>query len=209
MLNLTLKARNIPYTMRLLSLFLLFWVSSSTLFGQTLQQKLKTAPLDSQFVYLNLQSRNQDKDFKIIRKTNLDIIRQNVKDSLSIYKKQISGLKGDASSTEGSLQTLQDSVTNLSAALQTEQQKTDSISFLGIQFSKSSYHTMVWVIIIVLAIALFGILAAFRKAKVDTEESKNTVDELQEELQTLRKKSMEREQLLKRQLLDEQLKRNS
>ncbi|GEM69881.1 hypothetical protein SMI01S_34870 [Sphingobacterium mizutaii NBRC 14946 = DSM 11724] len=195
--------------MRLLSLFLLFWVSSSTLFGQTLQQKLKTAPLDSQFVYLNLQSRNQDKDFKIIRKTNLDIIRQNVKDSLSIYKKQISGLKGDASSTEGSLQTLQDSVTNLSAALQTEQQKTDSISFLGIQFSKSSYHTMVWVIIIVLAIALFGILAAFRKAKVDTEESKNTVDELQEELQTLRKKSMEREQLLKRQLLDEQLKRNS
>ncbi len=209
MLNLTLKARNIPYTMRLLSLFLLFWVSSSTLFGQTLQQKLKMAPLDSQFVYLNLQSRNQDKDFKIIRKTNLDIIRQNVKDSLSIYKKQISGLKGDASSTEGSLQTLQDSVTNLSAALQTEQQKTDSISFLGIQFSKSSYHTMVWVIIIVLAIALFGILAAFRKAKVDTEESKNTVDELQEELQTLRKKSMEREQLLKRQLLDEQLKRNS
>lgn len=195
--------------MRLLSLFLLFWVSSSTLFGQTLQQKLKTASLDSQFVYLNLQSRNQDKDFKIIRKTNLDIIRQNVKDSLSIYKKQISGLKGDASSTEGSLQTLQDSVTNLSAALQTEQQKTDSISFLGIQFSKSSYHTMVWVIIIVLAIALFGILAAFRKAKVDTEESKNTVDELQEELQTLRKKSMEREQLLKRQLLDEQLKRNS
>jgi len=195
--------------MRLLSLFLLFWVSSSTLFGQTLQQKLKTAPLDSQFVYLNLQSRNQDKDFKIIRKTNLDIIRQNVKDSLSIYKKQISGLTGDASSTEGSLQTLQDSVTNLSAALQTEQQKTDSISFLGIQFSKSSYHTMVWVIIIVLAIALFGILAAFRKAKVDTEESKNTVDELQEELQTLRKKSMEREQLLKRQLLDEQLKRNS
>jgi len=134
--------------MRLLSLFLMFWAFSSPLFGQTLQQKLKTAPLDSQFVYLNLQSRNQDKDFKIIRKTNLDIIRQNVKDSLSIYKKQISGLKGDASSTEGSLQSLQDSVTNLSAALQTEQQKTDSISFLGIQFSKSSYHTMVWVIII-------------------------------------------------------------
>ena len=195
--------------MRLLSLFLMFWAFSSPLFAQTLQQKLKTAPLDSQFVYLNLQSRNQDKDFKIIRKTNLDIIRQNVKDSLSIYKKQISGLKGDASSTEGSLQSLQDSVTNLSTALQTEQQKTDSISFLGIQFSKSSYHTIVWVIIIVLAVALFGILAAFRKAKVDTEESKHTVDELQEELQTLRKKSMEREQLLKRQLLDEQLKRNS
>lgn len=195
--------------MRLLSFFLLFWVCNTTLIGQTLQQKLKTSPLDSQFVYLNLQSRNQDKDFKIIRKTNLDIIRQNVKDSLSIYKKQISALKGDASSTEGSINGLQDSVKNLSAALEIEQNKTDSISFLGIQFSKSSYHTMVWVIIIVLAVALFAILAAFRKAKVDTDESKQTVDELQEELQNLRKKSMEREQQLKRQLLDEQLKRNS
>jgi prefoldin subunit 5 len=160
-------------------------------------------------VYLNLQSRNQDKDFKIIRKTNLDIIRQNVKDSLSTYKKQISELKGDASSSAGSITGLQDSVKNLSSALEQEQQKTDSISFLGIQFSKSSYHMMVWIIIVVLAVALFAILAAFRKAKVDTDESKHTVDELQEELQSLRKKSMEREQQLKRQLLDEQLKRNS
>ncbi|MFD1164662.1 hypothetical protein ACFQ2C_03485 [Sphingobacterium daejeonense] len=195
--------------MRLLSFILLFWVLSPSLSAQTLQQKLKTSPLDSQFVYLNLQSRNQDKDFKIIRKTNLDIIRQNVKDSLSTYKKQISELKGDASSSAGSITGLQDSVKNLSAALEQEQQKTDSISFLGIQFSKSSYHMMVWIIIVVLAIALFAILAAFRKAKVDTDESKHTVDELQEELQSLRKKSMEREQQLKRQLLDEQLKRNS
>lgn len=195
--------------MRLLSFILLFWVLSPSLSAQTLQQKLKTSPLDSQFVYLNLQSRNQDKDFKIIRKTNLDIIRQNVKDSLSTYKKQISELKGDASSSAGSITGLQDSVKNLSAALEQEQQKTDSISFLGIQFSKSSYHMMVWIIIVVLAVALFAILAAFRKAKVDTDESKHTVDELQEELQSLRKKSMEREQQLKRQLLDEQLKRNS
>ena len=195
--------------MRLLSFILLFWVLSPSLSAQSLQQKLKTSPLDSQFVYLNLQSRNQDKDFKIIRKTNLDIIRQNVKDSLSTYKKQISELKGDASSSAGSITGLQDSVKNLSAALEQEQQKTDSISFLGIQFSKSSYHMMVWIIIVVLAIALFAILAAFRKAKVDTDESKHTVDELQEELQSLRKKSMEREQQLKRQLLDEQLKRNS
>jgi prefoldin subunit 5 len=195
--------------MRLLSFILLFWVLSPSLSAQTLQQKLKTSPLDSQFVYLNLQSRNQDKDFKIIRKTNLDIIRQNVKDSLSTYKKQISELKGDASSSAGSITGLQDSVKNLSSALEQEQQKTDSISFLGIQFSKSSYHMMVWIIIVVLAVALFAILASFRKAKVDTDESKHTVDELQEELQSLRKKSMEREQQLKRQLLDEQLKRNS
>ena len=195
--------------MRLLSIILFFWVLSPTVVGQTLQQKLMTSSLDSQFVYLNLQSRSQDASFKIIRKTNLDIIRRNVKDSLNTYRKQIVELKNNASSSVENIQSLKDSVNNLSSSLAQEVKKTDSISFLGMDFAKGSYHTMVWTIILVLGAAFFGTLFAFRKAKVDTEESKTTVDELQEELQTLRKKTMEREQLLKRQLLDEQLKRNS
>jgi len=195
--------------MRLLSIILFFWVLSPTVVGQTLQQKLMTSSLDSQFVYLNLQSRSQDASFKIIRKTNLDIIRRNVKDSLNTYRKQIVELKNNASSSVENIQSLKDSINNLSSSLAQEVKKTDSISFLGMDFAKGSYHTMVWTIILVLGAAFFGTLFAFRKAKVDTEESKTTVDELQEELQTLRKKTMEREQLLKRQLLDEQLKRNS
>lgn len=189
------------------SIFLLCLIP--TAHGQMLQQKLKTSSLDSQFVYLNLYSKSQSADFKIIRRANLETIRQNVRDSLSTYRKKIADLSNNASSSAGNIKGLQDSVQSLSSQLEQEQQKTDSISFLGINFAKGSYHTLVWVIIIVLAAAFAGTLFAFRKAKVDTVDSKNTVDELQEELQTLRKKSMEREQHLKRQLLDEQLKRNS
>lgn len=195
--------------MRLLSFLIVFWVLSPSVFGQTLQQKLRTTTLDSQFVYLNLQSKSQGPDFKVVRKGNLDIIRQNAKDSLSKYKKQISELNGTANNSAGNIKSLQDSVQSLSSALQAEQSKTDSISILGMAFSKSAYHSIVWGLIIALGAAFFGTLLAFRKAKVDTDESKTTVDELQEELQTLRKKAMEREQQLKRQLLDEQLKRNS
>ncbi|MVZ62304.1 hypothetical protein [Sphingobacterium humi] len=189
------------------SIFLLCLIPTAQ--GQMLQQKLKTSSLDSQFVYLNLYSKSQSADFKIIRRANLETIRHNVRDSLSTYRKKIAELSNNASSSAGNIKGLQDSVQSLSSQLEQEQQKTDSISFLGINFAKGSYHTLVWVIIIVLAAAFAGTLFAFRKAKVDTVDSKNTVDELQEELQTLRKKSMEREQHLKRQLLDEQLKRNS
>lgn len=189
------------------SIFLLCLIPTAQ--GQMLQQKLKTSSLDSQFVYLNLYSKSQSADFKIIRRANLETIRHNVRDSLSTYRKKIADLSNNASSSAGNIKGLQDSVQSLSSQLEQEQQKTDSISFLGINFTKGSYHTLVWVIIIALAVAFAGTLFAFRKAKVDTVDSKNTVDELQEELQTLRKKSMEREQHLKRQLLDEQLKRNS
>lgn len=195
--------------MRILSLFLFFLLIVPPVFGQTLQEKLRTTTLDSQFVLLNAQSRSHDAYFKIIRRGNLDIIRKNVSDSIGNYKKEIATLRENAGAHTGTVNTLQDSVQQLSIAWQAEQEKSANISFLGINFSKGSYHTMVWIIIAVLASAFLGTFFAFRKAKSDTLENKNTVDELQEELQTVRKKNLEREQQLKRQLLDEQLKRNS
>lgn len=195
--------------MRAIIYIVLFFVLVPSVQGQMLQQKLRTSSLDSQFVYLNLYSKSQSTDFKVIRKANLETVRQNVRDSLSTYRKRIAELSTSNSSSAGNIKGLQDSVSSLTNQLETEQKKTDSISFLGIDFAKGSYHTLVWAIILVLAAAFAGTLFAFRKAKVDTQDSKKTVDELQEELQSLRKKSMEREQALKRQLLDEQLKRNS
>jgi len=170
---------------------------------------IQQGTLNEQFTQLSNLSRSQDADFKLIRKTNLDIVRKNVLDSISHYQKEIATLKQNSSSSTGTIKTLQDSVSTLDTQLQVERAKTDSISFLGIDFSKGSYHTMVWAIIIVLAIAFLVSFGTFRKAKVDTVEHKKTAEELQEELQNLRKKSMEKEQQLKRQLLDEQLKRNS
>ncbi|TYP95884.1 hypothetical protein BC792_10980 [Sphingobacterium allocomposti] len=185
---------------------------SLTVLGQNrpmLPYAIQKGTLNDQFTNLSNLSRSQDADFKLIRKTNLEIIRKNVIDSISRYQKEIADLKANSSSSVNTVKTLRDSVSALDTQLQAERQKTDSISFLGIAFSKGTYHTIVWALIIVLAIAFLATLASFRKAKVDTNEHKKTTEELQEELQTLRKKSMEKEQILKRQLLDEQMKRNS
>ncbi len=193
-------------------LFFAFIVSSTTLFGQNkrmLPYAIQEGTLNEQFNNLSNMSRSQNVDFKLIRRTNLDIVRANVLDSISSYQKEIATLKANSSSSTGTINALQDSVTTLDAALQAEQHKTNSISFLGIDFSKGSYHTMVWSIIIVFVLAFFVTLASFRKAKVDTNEHKKTSEQLQEELQALRKKSLEKEQQLKRQLLDEQMKRGS
>jgi len=193
----------------ILSAILFFTITSS--FAQlTLQQKLQSnLKLNDQFSVLLLQSKSQDADFKIIRKSNVEIIQRNVNDSISKYTKEIADLKANSSSSINSVKNLKDSLTAVTTELDLEKKKTDSIAFLGIDFSKGSYHTIVWSIIVVLALAFLGTLFSYRKSKVDTDEHRKTVDQLQEELQTLRKKSMEKEQQLKRQLLDEQMKRNS
>lgn len=170
---------------------------------------IQEGTLNEQFNNLNNLSRSQSADFKLIRKTNLEIVRRNVLDSITHYQKEIATLKSNSSSSTGTINALRDSVATLDTALRAEQHKTNSISFLGIDFAKGSYHTMVWSIIIVFVLAFLITLASFRKAKVDTNEFKKTSDQLQEELQALRKKSLEKEQQLKRQLLDEQMKRNT
>lgn len=194
-----------------LSLTVILFFVTITSFGQlTLQQKLQTnLPLNAQFQTLLSQSRNQDGDFKIIRRSNIEIIQKNVADSISKYTKELATLKSNSSSSIQQVQTLKDSVANLSESLSVERAKTDSISFMGMDFAKPAYHTLVWTIIGVLAVALFILLVTFRKAKVDAVEHQKTAEDIQNDFQAFKKKAMESEQKLKRQLLDEQMRRDS
>ena len=195
-----------------LSVFFLLILSSIVVSAQNkamLPYAIQTGTLDQQFINITNMSRSQDSDFKLIRKTNLEIIRNNVKDSIKRYTKEIADLKSSSSSSTTTISSLKDSLSTVKAELSYEKTKTESISFLGMDFIKSTYHMMVWTIIIVLALAFIITFASFRKAKIDTTEHKNNSEEFQAELLAFKKKALETEQKLKRQLLDEQLKRNS
>lgn len=163
---------------------------------------LKKGSLAHQFDHLNYISKN-NYDFKMVRKSNLEIVRRNVIDTVSKLQKEISILKSSSSNYSSTTKNLQDSIQNLKDQLSQEKEKTDSFSFIGINTSKAFYSTVVWTIIGVLAVATFIFLFSYRKAKVDTVEFQKTAEQSQEEFATFRKKAMEKEQLLKRQLQDE------
>lgn len=193
-----------------LSIFFLFFITCGFAQQLTLQQKLQSnLNLEAQFQVLVAQSKTLDTDFKVIRKTNIEIIQKNVRDSVSKYTKEISALKSNSSSSVATLTSLRDSLHSSLSELAVEKSKTDSITFMGISFEKPTYHTLVWTIIGVLAVALFIILITFRKAKVDAVEHQKTAEEVQADFQAYKKKALDTEQKLKRQLLDEQLKGNS
>lgn len=191
------------------ALFILF---SVLCFSQqlTLQQKLQTnIDIQDQFQSLLSQSRNLESDFKMVRRSNIEIIQRNVADSLAAYKKEITELKTSTSESSAIIISLRDSLDKVQAELNLETSKKDNINFVGIDFNKKTYHIFVWTIIIVLAITLLFISFSFRKAKVDAIEHQKTAEEVQDTFHAFKKKAMETEQKLKRQLLDEQLKNNS
>lgn len=176
----------------------------------TLQQKLNSnLNLQAQFDAIIAQSKTIDVDFKAVRKTNIEIIQKNVSDSIAKYTKEIATLKNSSASSVSNLTSIQDSLKTAQQELTIERQKTDSISFLGIDFAKGLYHTIVWSLIAIFALAFIVVLASFRKAKVNANEHQKTAEEAQNNFQTFKKKAMETEQKLKRQLLDEQLKGDS
>ncbi len=83
----------------------------------------------------------------------------------SIWKERNRGKAAQASLVEQkkTIDTLNSQIKGSETALQTSTSKLDEISFLGIPFSKSTYNTIVWSIIIVLAIALA--IVVIRSAK--------------------------------------------
>ena len=79
----------------------------------------------------------------------------------------------------------------------------NSINFLGITFLKSRYNTVVWLLIIILMSLLCYFIYKFKNSNSTTAHIKVELQELEEEYSNHRKKSLEREQKLRRQLQDE------
>jgi len=126
---------------------------------------LSKGSLANQFDHLNYISKN-NYDFKMVRKTNLEIIKKNVVDTVSKLQKEINTLKSASSNYGSTTKGLQDSVQILKDQLAQEQEKVDSFSFLGINTTKSAYSSIVWIIIAVLLISTVTFLFSYRKAKV-------------------------------------------
>jgi uncharacterized protein HemX len=78
--------------------------------------------------------------------------------------------------------------------------KENSISLLGFQVSKVTYNLVLWLIIIVLALALAFFVFKFSKSHILTKEAKENLETVEEDFENHRKKSLEREQKLRRQL---------
>lgn len=166
------------------------------------QQTKDTLTLPEQFDKIYRISSSYQ-EYKVIGKTRFQDLKKNVTDSLRV-------LKSDIQIKDRLIKSQKDSITDIKkiAAIfegdlnQTIAQK-NSIKFLGIEFLKSTYNSIVWSIILLLAILLSYFIYRFKNSNVVTSQAKNDLIELEEELANHKKKSLEREQKLRRQLQDE------
>lgn len=167
---------------------------------------LDRGPITSQFDYVYKKSgnyRSDGKRYEVVRVISLDKLRQNVLDTLKVYSKKEGELKATISGHETTISSLNKKLEETTGNLASVTEEKDSMSFLGIQVSKASYNTMLWTAIGALLGTLLFFVYKFRKSNSLTQEAKSNLSELEVEYEDHRRRALEREQRISRQLQDE------
>ena len=141
--------------------------------------------------------------YKVISKEKYQQLKQNVLDSINTLEAEISKnnnvIEKNNIEINKTKKELDLTKQNLSSSISRE----NSIAFFGMQLSKSTYNLLLWSIIILLIAALGYFIFKFSRSNVLTKEAQDNLIEVEQEFETHRKKSLEREQKLRRQLQDE------
>lgn len=193
--------------MRLMIFFFLF-VTGFLASAQNNSQKiidLSQGNISEKFNELYSKSRNY-KNYKIIKGFYFNQLKKQVLDSLTKEKTSLKEANKNIRKLQNQIGDLQNKLQQFNKQITRLKSENNSINFLGIPVEKSRYQWIVWSLIGILTLALLYFIYLFKTSHKVTKAAKESLSKLEEEYNNFRSISLEREQLLKRQLLDEQKK---
>lgn len=167
---------------------------------------LDSSPVEGQFEYVKDKSGNYHADgvpYEVVKLANFEKLRSHVMDTINTAKKEISELKSTINGQENTIASLNTELKNTSAQLTEVTEEKDSMSFLGLPISKGMYNFILWSIIFALLLLALFFIYRFRNSNSLTVEAKNALSELETEYEQHRRRALEREQKISRQLQDE------
>jgi septal ring factor EnvC (AmiA/AmiB activator) len=167
---------------------------------------LEGGTIESQFQYLYKNSGNYNADgrrYEVVRIINLDKLRDNVLDSINASNANRSQLKATISGHESTISSLNEQLKETTDNLTSVTEEKDSMAFLGIQVSKGTYNFILWTIILGLLLLLLLFIYKFRRSNYLTQEAKANLSDLESEYEDHRRRALEREQRISRELQDE------
>lgn len=165
---------------------------------------LNSGTIDSQFDYIYNVS-NNFQEYKVVKRTSLDQLKSNILDSMSTMRQEVLDLKTQISSQKDSIGRIN------TVLLQAEVEKAEAIeakdnfSFLGMPIHKGVYSSMMWIIVAILGLALAFFSMQYMRSFKKIKKAQNDLAEVQEEFDSHRKNTLDRERKLKRELIDAQL----
>jgi len=185
---------------KIFTFFTLFLIT--TLFGQINTNLNDSVSIGYQFDNL-IEISNRYEDFRVVKTNNILELKSNVMDSISAVKKEFAAAKNEINSQKNTIDSLKTAFSRSEETINTLKNQTQNISFLGIQFNKDVFKTILLSIIAVLTIIGLVFISKYTQSNKITSQALNDLKVLEEEFETHRKNALEREQKVRRELLDE------
>ena len=152
---------------------------------------LDSAALESQLEYIHSNTRVYN-NFRAIRDDIFVKMKGNVIDTLNAEKLEVAQLNSRLSERNFQIETLNTdlarTVNERDEAIKTK----NSLSILGIQMNKVLYNSVMWFIVLGLAVLAIIMLALFRRSHAVTSQTKNELETTQKEFEEYRKSAREK-----------------
>lgn len=192
----------------LVIVFIGLLIFSATLQAQDQQNQAATEDnsIQGQFETIIRKSTNyrqNGKRYEVVRLIELNALQKNVLDSLKTANSNISSLKSTIAENETAISSLNAKLDETTTNLNRITEEKDSMPFFGTLVSKSTYKLIVWSIIVALLIFLAFFIYRFRSSNTLTQQAKSALADLEEEYEQHRRRALEREQKISRELHDE------
>lgn len=167
------------------------------------QDTTKTDPsLSGQYQFMLSKSKTLY-GAKLINPARLSGLWKNVKDTINTERKQLIASKAKINEQQKAIADLKAQIEGKESSLASSNAKLNEISFLGIPFTKSTYNTLVWTLIIVLALALAFVVIRSAKHIHEAKYRSTLYQEIADEYQAYKVKANDKEKKLARELQDE------
>jgi septal ring factor EnvC (AmiA/AmiB activator) len=174
--------------------------------AQTQSTQIQDDPsINGQFETIIRKSTNYrqaGKRYEVVRLLELEALRKNILDSISTSNANITDLRATIAENETAISSLNTKLDETTKNLNQLTEEKDSMSFFGIMVSKGTYKLIVWSVIFGLAFLLFFIYR-FRNSNFLTQQAKSALSDVEAEFEQHRRRSLEREQKISRELQDE------
>ena len=168
------------------------------------QGSLNSGTIDSQFDYIYSIS-NNFQEYKVVKRTNLDKLKSNILDSMRTMRQEVLDLKSLISNQKDSIGSMNEILLHAETEKEEAIAAKDNFTFLGMGIHKAVYSSMMWLIVAILAVALGFFSMQFFRSFKKIKKAQNDLAEVQEEFDSHRKNTLERERKLKRELIDAQM----
>ena len=144
---------------------------------EVVQEEKTPTTLSEQFQYMVDKSNSYER-FKLIDKTKLAVFQRSMNDSINSVKSRLEAEKQTVKTHENTIKTLNDNIAELQTTLDETKNQKDSMNIFGALLSKGLYNTIMWGIVLVLAVLLIFYIYRYANGNVVTKKSISDLAEL-------------------------------